>query len=348
MNSIDAYHTITAHMNNFASRNGRSTVADLHGRSFQPETRLHFPPANSYMRSNINSIDFDDFGFDPPPRRRSIPKSESEYTPSSAASVDGLADSPSVHNGSRRALFRRKCYEPSIVTHLPYAAPTISRHGQITPPRSSFPTSSTSSRVPAEQNSPLAQKPRGRKVEVKTEKSSKPEVAANSKRRKASRKRTNQATMPAAVPEHDKRKKTLEKNRLAAAKCRINKNVMISQLQRDSHDKAAENTYLKEIVRRMTEEIQELQIVLMCHSSSDHCKNSGSIYEVLGVAGSDDLASQVASNHFLLMQPQEATMQHLGHDESIYSNYFQPCEAPALPDFNLSADLEICTPILGD
>ena len=38
--------------------------------------------------------------------------------------------------------------------------------------------------------------------------------------------------------EDEKRKTSLEKNRLAAAKCRVNKKEGIEALQRDSHDKA--------------------------------------------------------------------------------------------------------------
>jgi hypothetical protein len=107
------------------------------------------------------------------------------------------------------------------------------------------------------------------------------------------------ATQPATNPEDDRRKMSLEKNRLAAAKCRVNKKEKTDQLQRDSHDKAVENTFLKQMIMQMKEEVLQLQTILTSHSSSDRCRNPDTIHEALGAAGSDSFATQMANNHFL-------------------------------------------------
>jgi hypothetical protein len=110
---------------------------------------------------------------------------------------------------------------------------------------------------------------------------------------------TQPATQPATNPEDDRRKMSLEKNRLAAAKCRVNKKEKTDHPQRDSHNKAVENTFLKQMIMQMKEEVLQLQTILTSHSSSDRCRNPDTIHEALGAAGSDSFATQMANNHFL-------------------------------------------------
>lgn len=140
---------------------------------------------------------------------------------------------------------------------------------------------------------------------------------------------------------------SLEKNRLAAAKCRVNKKERTDQLQRDSHDKAVENSFLKQTILQMKEEVQQLQTILISHSSSDRCKDPESIHVTLGAAGSENLSTQAANSHFQLMQPRprETSMRQLDHGQSLHGDYFQPREAPALPEFNMS-EFEVRTPML--
>lgn len=329
-------------MNNFNLTNGSSLLADLDGWSFRPEMRSYVPPKTSYVQNGITNSN--DFGFDPPiTSPRSTPSVENHYSPMSAASVDGLSNWSGLNMESRRASFPRK-YEEQVIKQVPYAASAISRHGQITPPRSNSATSSANSRASAEQDFQPVRRRRTTKVEVKTGDSPKPEPATT-KKRKASRKSTKAPTQPAANPEDDKRKMSLEKNRLAAAKCRINKKEKTDQLQRDSHDKAIENTFLKQTIMQMKEEVQQLQTLLMSHSSSEHCKNPENIHEALGAADSKNFTSAMTNNHFLSMQPQDSTMHQL---QSTHEDYFQPRVIPALPEFNLSADFEVRTPMLDD
>jgi bZIP transcription factor len=265
----------------------------------------------------------------------------------SAASMHGLAKWISMNNGSRKASRRRKHSKPFMAMLLQYAAFAISRHEQITPPRSKSPTSCAGLRVSAEQVSQSTQQCT-RKVEIKTEESPKQEATAITKKHKGTRKSIKQAKRSATVREEDTRRISLEKNRLAAAKCRINKREKIAQLQRDSHDKAAENTYLRQTIMQKEEEVQELKSILMSNLSSDHCKDSESIHKALGTERSDSFTSQMFTDYFLSTQPQQETMRQLSQDQNIHSDYFEPREAPALPEFNLSADFEICTPMLDD
>ena len=60
------------------------------------------------------------------------------------------------------------------------------------------------------------------------------------------------------VGKDSKRKASLEMNRPAAAKRRINKKEKTEMLQRDSHDKAVHNAFPKDQVMRMQEEIQQI------------------------------------------------------------------------------------------
>ena len=323
-------------------------VADLDGWSFEPEMRSYAPPLNSYMQ-NVNS-NSDDFGFDPPTSATSIPSIESHYTPKSIESIERLPHWAGLHTDPRRASLQGKFDEPSTIKQRPYAASAVALHGQLTPPRSNSATSNVSLQASIEEESLPSRRKRNTKVEVKTEDSPKTDAPASTRKRKASRKSTS-ATQPTRDPEDDKRKTSLEKNRLAAAKCRVNKKEKTDQLQRDSHDKAVENTFLRQTIMQMKEEVQQLQTMLMSHSSSDHCKNPQSIHEALSAAGPDTFADQMANSRFLSMQAQggaeHTTMRQLGHEQSVHGDYFQPREAaPALPEFNLSADFEVRTPMI--
>jgi hypothetical protein len=57
--------------------------------------------------------------------------------------------------------------------------------------------------------------------------------------------------------------------------------IWTDQLQRDSHDKAVENTFLKQMIMQMKVEVLQLQTILTSHSSSDRCRNPDTIHEAL-------------------------------------------------------------------
>jgi hypothetical protein len=328
-------------MTTFRARENPTIMADLDGWSFEPDIRSYPPQPNSYMQDNS-----DDFGFDPPNADGSMPSIESHYSPKTFDTVEAPASWPGIQSDPQRVSLQRHFDEPAMHKKTPYAASALSRHGQITPPRSNSATSSASMRASVEQEPLPSRRKRTTKVDVKSEDSPKTETSATPRKRKTSRKSTG-APQAATNPEDDKRKMSLEKNRLAAAKCRVNKKERTDQLQRDSHDKAVENNFLKQTILQMKEEVQQLQTILLSHSSSDHCKNPESIHEALGAPELDSISSQMAGNHFLSMQPQarDTTMRQLGHDQSLLGDYFQPREAPALPEFNMS-EFEVRTPML--
>jgi hypothetical protein len=328
-------------MSTFNARNAPPITADLDGWSFDQDMRSYPAQANAYIQD-----DSDDFGFDPPTADASMPSIESHYSPKTFDNAKALGSWPGIQSDPRRTSLQRNFDEPAMLKKAPYAASALSRHGQLTPPRSNSATSSASMRASAEQETLPSRRKRNVKVEVKSEDSPTADAPATTRKRKSGRKSAT-TTQRAINPEDEKRKMSLEKNRLAAAKCRVNKKERTDQLQRDSHDKAVENSFLRQTIMQMKEEVQQLQTILMSHSSSDQCKNPESIHEALGAAGSEGLSNQVANNHFQLMQtrPRDTSMRQLDHDQSLHGDYFQPREAPALPEFNMS-EFEVRTPML--
>jgi hypothetical protein len=80
----------------------------------------------------------------------------------------------------------------------------------------------------------------------------------------------------------DRRKEvSLEKNRIAAAKCRVKKKEKDKQMLQDSHLRAKENKELHEMVREMEVEISTLTTFLVAHSCSSNCKKSDQLKEAL-------------------------------------------------------------------
>jgi hypothetical protein len=78
-----------------------------------------------------------------------------------------------------------------------------------------------------------------------------------------------------------KRARLLEMNRLAAAKCRINKKQKMEQLKQASRDKAIQNTCLKDQVMHMKEEVQQIKALLYNHANYGFCGSPKGIRETL-------------------------------------------------------------------
>jgi hypothetical protein len=80
----------------------------------------------------------------------------------------------------------------------------------------------------------------------------------------------------------DKRKQlSLEKNRVAASKCRTKKKEKNEQMLEDSRTKAKENKVLRELVGTMETELHTLTTVLSAHSDSLNCKKPVQLKEAL-------------------------------------------------------------------
>lgn len=74
---------------------------------------------------------------------------------------------------------------------------------------------------------------------------------------------------------------SLEKNRIAAARCRIKKKEKNEQMLRDSRIKAQENKELRDLLKKMEIEMHRLRAILFAHSNSSKCTMSAQFTEAL-------------------------------------------------------------------
>jgi hypothetical protein len=74
---------------------------------------------------------------------------------------------------------------------------------------------------------------------------------------------------------------SLERNRVAAAKCRVKKKEKDEQMLQDSRLKAKENKELHDMVRGMEVEMNTLTTFLAAHSDSSNCRKSDQLKETL-------------------------------------------------------------------
>jgi hypothetical protein len=149
----------------------------------------------------------------------------------------------------------------------------------------------------------------------------------------------------------DKRKEvSLEKNRVAAAKCRVKKKEKDEQMLQDSRLKAKENRELHDMVREMEVEMNTLTTFLAAHSDSSNCKKPDQLKETLRqfqkpnmarwFSGSSDSPSSVHSSMLSLSD----------HSPSSTSNSRSPAtptecatQAPKL-DYYIVGDMDIDSP----
>ncbi|KAJ9613188.1 hypothetical protein H2200_003129 [Cladophialophora chaetospira] len=330
-------------MSSAGASSATPSISDLDGYSFRDH---QFPSNSSYA-----SAQDDDFGFDPPSKPNAVYNDYTVYSPPN----DYASQWPD---------FKRED-EPQPSTEVPinldglevdkFSAPAmpqtaVSRFGQVTPPRSNSAASSVSKEDKLSPKSvPL--KPRKRSKPKTEELESAPRAPPKTAGRK--RKSTKKlATLEEedAAPEDSKRKQSLEKNRVAAAKCRINKKEKTERLQRDSHDKAVENAYLKDQVMRMKDEIQQMNAILVAHANCEGCKSPGEIQAHLTALGNDFFSQQFAMNgqNFTGFQ-----QMGFGGLPALSDSYFSSTNAdhmlhPPLPEFNRSAEFEVHTPMQAD
>lgn len=280
-----------------------------------------------------------DFGFDPPNKQTMYPvKLEQMYSPPEEDSpfndfeFDPKAESTMSSPQNIIQLDRM------ISQSIPNAGSAVSRYGQFTPPRSN---SESSVEKPAE-----AKQPRQRRSTKPSIKEETPKSSQAGRKRKNSRK-TSVASLE-NPEEDDKRKQSLEKNRLAAAKCRVNKKEKTEQLQRDSHDKAVENAFLKEQVMRMKEEVQQMNALLLAHANCEGCKSPDDIQKHLNNLGNEFLAHHMSGmGHEYPSYPHMPLEMEMEHDQ-----YFPSAEQsllnPPLPEFTGEAEFESATPMHTD
>ena len=300
---------------------------------------------NSYIPA-----DQDEFGFDPPEQKPFFSKPSQMYSPPQDITDSPMGDWPSFggeednkQKSEPEHLYQHQL-DKLITSNLPNNANAISRFGQVTPPR----TNSAGAESVEVINIP---KIASRRKSKDTKSSEQPKPATSGRKRKNTRKAPVNVGS-SEEPEDNKRKASLEKNRLAAAKCRVNKKEKTEILQRDSHDKAVHNVYLKDQVMRMKEEVQQLNVLLLAHASCEGCKSPGEIQKHLQELSADYLPQQVNISGY----PDHAEMpldglpphNHDGNDYFSLSTHGQGMLNPPLPDFNRSANFEVHTPMQTD
>lgn len=272
----------------------------------------------------------DEFGFDPAPSRfgfNSFPtKNDLNTPPEEDDTLNAFSFDPIKPEHKYAA-------ELENLHNIPPAMNSVIRHGQVTPPRSNSESSATKSND---------QKPQRQRRSTKA--SIKDESQSQSAGPRSKRRNTRKDSMVSlSNPEEDeKRKQSLEKNRLAAAKCRVNKKEKTEQLQRDSHDKACQNAFLSEQVMRMKEEIQQMNALLLQHANHEGCKSSEDIQAHLNNMSHDFYPSHMG------LPPDFGNFGAMSEMEQ--SNYFSPASDismmnPPLPEFDRDAEFDVSTPL---
>lgn len=332
--------TISLDMQAYAQSGPSSTVAsvsDLDGYTL---------PFNAY-----GPADNDEFGFDPPLGKATFPKIEQTYSPPE----QGLGEWPGFERDEDLKQPQGYEIDKLITQNLPNAVNAISRFGQVTPPRTNSTDSGIGSAPPSASASPTNSAVPERRKRVTKAKEESPAAPTTSGRKRKSTRKVVANSEPLSGPEDNKRKASLEKNRLAAAKCRVNKKEKTEQLQRDSHDKAVHNAFLKDQIMHMKEQVQQMNAVLLAHANCKGCKAPDEISKHLSQLGNEFMANQMqpqmnASNYEDFEQMQMDDMSGMSH---MTDSYFAAMESehhsgmlnPPLPDFDRSAEFDVVTPM---
>jgi hypothetical protein len=234
-------------------------------------------------------------------------------------------------------------------------AATMSIYGQVTPPRSNSATSEPpkNSQGPARATPNHSTTKRRRTKAENKNPVTPPEDNNTPKQRKASgRKRANATQLGTANHEDNKRKASLEKNRVAAAKCRINKKEKTEQLQRDSHTKAQENGQLRGLVETMEAERNTLAAYLGAHASCGDCRNPSQLKEALRMFQENEMRKRfpglvgeaVTANSSPALSVSGQSMDS-GLFDDVGFNSTASALNPPLPDFNLGGDYDMHSPL---
>lgn len=330
-----------------------SNMSDLDGYSISGDY--------GYNMQSHYSTNNQDFGFDPP--------SGQGYTKVEGFSPSNAADP--LHLSGWSGFDGVESKDSQLLNHVPSPSETsmhnydldrmlnnslpnstaIARFGQVTPPRSNSASSEMSKNVDASspKTNTTERRKRSSKVSVKEEETSQPTTTG--RKRKNARKSST-----ARDEQDDKRRQSLEKNRLAAAKCRINKKEKTELLQRSSHEKAVHNSFLKEQVMRMKEEVQQMNALLLSHANCEGCKSPEEIQKHLSNLGNEFFAHHMSSMNY---EYPPANPEEMSHMEAEYFNHNHNSSSngssrnsgmlnPPLPDFDRAAEFECHTPMQTD
>lgn len=327
------------------------SINDLDGYTIRD---YNFPSANSFT-----PVQDDDFGFDPPAIKAGSLNNYQVYSPPTDLSLPDWPDFQREDDlkPSTEMPLNLDAYEMDkfINSTLPNPTTAVARFGQMTPPRSNSAASTDSVKFEEKALSPKSMAPEAprrkrSKAQPKEEAPAPGTSTTNTPGRKRKSSKKASVSERSESPEEQKRKQSLEKNRLAAAKCRMNKKEKTEQLQRDSHDKAVQNAYLKDQVMRMKDEIQQMNAILLAHANCEGCKSPEEIQAHLSHLGNDFFSSHMsmgASNFgdFSQMSFPDLSMMPDSYFASANPN---PMLNPPLPEFNRTGEFEVHTPMHTD
>ncbi|EXJ94175.1 hypothetical protein A1O1_02568 [Capronia coronata CBS 617.96] len=320
---------------------------------------------------SFGSLPEEDFGFDPPQLKPTPLNNFQVYSPPNDLTMSDWPEFGREDESKPFAdpsMLNPDAYEIDkyINTNVPTGTGALSRYGQMTPPRSNSAASTDS--ASDGKLSPKSTVPERRKRTKTASKDLDPATSTSTaapastattadgtssssttvgRKRKASRKASTSVSEEGDSAEDQKRRQSLEKNRLAAAKCRINKKEKTEKLQRDSHEKAVQNAYLKDQVMRMKDEIQQMNSILLAHASCEGCKAPEEIHAHLS-----SLENDFFNQHLTMSGQTFGDYPSLAFSDLpvIPDNFMSGTSQdqllnPPLPDFERSAEFDVTTPL---
>jgi bZIP transcription factor len=240
---------------------------------FQKQNSFGFSPGTSPAPNDIKDEGSDSF-FDLPGRYMAVPHS------SSLAPKD-FGYRFSTKDDLYQSASPQLTQQPSRL-RIP-SATTRQVHGQLTPPSETTPTNDS---LPAEtprelESSPVeiqtSSSPRKRRRTQASQASETPSQPATTPRRRKKSIRKQPSTESAANGD-DKRNQFLERNRVAASKCRQKKKEWTSNLEKRARELQASKTSLALLVSSLREELLYLKGEALRHTTCD----CNSVREYLG------------------------------------------------------------------
>jgi len=259
----------------------------------------------SFWSHNFSSLDFlqrqNSFGFSPgtSPAPNDI---KNERLPSTIGAQDGNmpAGQPNYlapHDSRYRSPLTIQPYEAASPQslHQPgrlYIPSTTikQRHGQLTPPSESTPTGDRPSATTSQdgtgnlvetQNEPTTRKRRNTQPSRVLESQAQPTTKTRRRKKSAGK----QSSSGQAADNNDRRSQFLERNRVAASKCRLKKKEWTSNLEQRARELQASKTSFALLVTSLRQELLYLKCEAMRHETCD----CNSIREYLAQHADDPL-----------------------------------------------------------
>jgi len=271
----------------------------------------------SAMQPQSFPADADDFGFDPLPGKSTYPvKIEQTCSPPDDNDTYGDFGFDPVKEENARSPNRPPELDRMVAWGISNAKAVISPYGQVTPPRSNSESSIEAS---------VEQKPTRKRRSTKSSLKEEPiqPVPAPQKRRNT---RKNSTVTTGYLEEDEKRKYSLEKNRLSASKRCNNGRERMAQLQSPPHDNAVQNALLKKQIMRMKEEVKQIN-ALRVHANSEGWKSPEDIQNLHSNIGNNSFAQDTQG---LAYNSPAFTNMSLDHSDVEHDHYFSPTIDPIM------------------